>query len=208
MLPFFNKLFSNKREIKNANNTQKDVPLEIQIDKLKEIGFSLNDGLGIDFLLSEFDRSDFESDPYGCILHVYGAEREEPDGTWKQNCNDIFLLDTECIEDNGAYVDILEKFRGLSKGVFNIDNIKDFVDFDSGKAWVSFDFQGIEYKWDIKVDDDWFDIGLVDKINDLIIKSGSQKRFYTCSQGQNLLVFFLDNVEVKKLNDLTSCNFK
>ncbi|ODM25936.1 hypothetical protein A7W90_06680 [Clostridium sp. Bc-iso-3] len=99
-------------------------------------------------------------------------------------------------------------FRDLSKDVFKISNIKDFVDFDSIKAWVSFDFQGIEYRWDIRLDDDWFDVGLIDKINDLVIKSGSQKRFYTFSQDQNLLAVFLDNLVVKKLNALTSCDFK
>lgn len=208
MLSFFKKLFSNKGEISTSNNTEKMIPLEIQIEKLKEIGFSLNDGLDIDFLLDEFDRHEYESDPFECILYVYGSEHEEPDGTWKQNCNDIFLLDTECIEDNGAYVNILGKFRDLSKDVFKISNTKDFVDFDSSKAWVSFDFQGIEYRWDIRLDDDWFDVGLIDKINDLVIKSGSQKRFYTFSQDQNLLVVFLDNVVVKKLNALTSCDFK
>lgn len=141
-------------------------------------------------------------------MFTYASEHEDCYGIWKHNCNDIFLLDTECIEDNGAYINILEKFKWLAKDAFDISNIKDSVDFDLNKAWVSFDFHGTEYRWNLKLNDDWLDVGLVDKINDLIIKSGSIKRFYTYSPDQNLLVVFLDEAGVKQLNDLTSCRFK
>jgi len=208
MLSFFKRLFSSKSEITNSNTTQKIVPLEIQMEKLKDIGFSLNDGLGVDFLLNQFDRSVYESDPFGCILYVYGSEHEKADGTWKQNSSDILVVDTECTEGNGSYVKILEKFRELSKDVFKISNIKDFIDFDSKTAWVSFDFQGIEYRWDVRLEDDWFDIELIDKINALLITAGSSKRFYTYLPDQNLFIVFLDEMGVKKLNELATYEFK
>jgi len=208
MLSFFKRLFSSKSEITNSNTTQKIVPLEIQMEKLKDIGFSLNDGLGVDFLLKQFDRSVYESDPFGCILYVYVSEHEKADGTWKQNSSDILVVDTECTEGNGSYVKILEKFRELSKDVFKISNIKDFIDFDSKTAWVSFDFQGIEYRWDVRLEDDWFDIELIDKINALLITAGSSKRFYTYLPDQNLFIVFLDEMGVKKLNELATYEFK
>lgn len=208
MLSFFKKLFSSKKEDSSPRNTGNIVPLEIQIEKLKEIGFSLSNNLSIDFLLNEFDRSVYESDPFGCLLFTLGSEHQDFDGVWKQNSNDIFTFDTECVEDNGSYISIMKKFSSLAQGAFDICNIKDSVDFNSKKAWVSFDFQGKNYKRDLRLDDDWFDTKLIDMINDLLRISGSKKRFYTYSPDQNLLVVFQDENGIKQLADLTTFEFK
>ena len=208
MFSLFKRQFSSKKGDSSHRNTENIVPLEIQIDKLKEIGYSLSNDLSIDFLLNEFDRSVYESDPYGCLLFTYGSEHQDSDGVWKQNSNDIFTFDTECVEDNGSYISIMEKFRSLAQGAFDICNINDFVDFNSNKAWVSFDFQGKNHMKDLRLDDDWFDTKLIYLINELLRNSGCKKRFYTYSPDQNLIVVFQDENGAKQIADLTTFEFK
>lgn len=130
---------------------------------------------------SEFERSVYENDPYGCLLFVYGSEHGDDNGKWVRNSESILTFDTECIED--------------------------YVDIEAEKAWISFEYKGIKYRWDLTVDGDWFDTKIIDKLNALLKETGENRRFYTYSQDQNLLVVFQDGITINKLNNVTGCTF-
>jgi hypothetical protein len=207
MLSFFEKLFSSKNKENGKTNHTKNIPLSTQIEVLKDVGLSLMDGLGTQFLLYEFDKSVYEKDPFGYLMFVYGSEHEE-NGVWKRNSDDIFSFDTECIEDNGSYTRVLEHLKDIAKGCFDICNIQDNIDYDGKLSWVSFEYEGKMYKWDLIFDDDWFYVGLIEKINELLNETARRKRFYSYSPDQTLTVVFLDNDKVKVLNKVTGLIFK
>ncbi|MDD3051876.1 MAG: hypothetical protein PHR06_12140 [Candidatus Cloacimonetes bacterium] len=208
MFSFFKDLFAEKKKKCSVIDFSKYISLDIQIETLDRIGLSTRKKPVIDFLLSELDRTFYESNPYRSILYRYADLHEQADGEWEHNSDDIFMFDTECIEGEGSYVSILEKFKNIAGDSFDIINIKDLVDFDSDTAWVSFELNETTYKWDIEIEDDWFDVTLINKINNLLIDSGNSGKFYTYSLDQTMLVVFLDKNKVKELNDVTGYNFK
>ena len=46
----------------------------------------------------------------------------------------IWHIDAECIEDNGDYVRVLERFVILTKGLLPLTNLRDSVDIENGEA--------------------------------------------------------------------------
>lgn len=98
-------------------------------------------------------------------------------------------FDTEAIEDHGAYVDILKNMERISRGELKFENLKDYVDVEKGKAWVSFSIKGAKYHWDLKVNDDWVDEQLFSKLASLTLSLKTKGRYtYFYTGGQDALI--------------------
>lgn len=154
-------------------------------------------------MLSEFDRKLYEEDPYNLLLSVFGSEYEKEDEEWEANSNNIYHFDTECVEDNGAYITVLNNLKRISNGSFDIETVNDSVDIEARKANVSFFYRGKEHKWNLKVDDDWFDVNLIEKINKLMKINGESKQFYRYSPDQTIILICVDLETKEKIEQLT-----
>src|SRR5260221_470621 len=60
------------------------------------------------------------------LLAVLGSDVER--GNYERISDDIWNFDAECIEDHGAYVDVVSRFVTLAKGALPLTGIADYVD--------------------------------------------------------------------------------
>ncbi|MNC33235.1 hypothetical protein D3C75_816200 [compost metagenome] len=152
-------------------------------------------------MFEHFTQKQLEEDPYLLLLITLGSEIER-ENQFEYISDDIWHLDTECIQDHGDYKGIIQRLVQLSKGALMITNIEDNVDIDNDEAWVSFNLDGEHKRIELKVEDDWLDPSLFSKINHIISKFGLGKRFYYAVLGQDILVGFYNEEQIRKLNKL------
>jgi hypothetical protein len=78
--------------------------------------------------------------------------------------------------------------------------VKDYVDIEEEKASVSFTLNGKDYKWNLKVDNDWVDTDLFSKIINLTENNNSKGSYtYFDTGGQNAVIGFETAESLKKL---------
>ncbi|PGM57355.1 hypothetical protein [Bacillus sp. AFS053548] len=182
--------------------SKKKVSFSEQLCELQKIGIELNPNLNEELILAEYSKEEFEREPYLLLLIELGSEMELNENYI--NCsNEIWHLDTECIEDTGDYVRIAERIKDLSKDYLNLKNIKDFVDVENQTASISFTLDEKDYCWKLEVNDDWIDEKIIVKFNDLLEIKNTDKRVYILDLGgQDCLVGIYSKEQVKKLNNL------
>jgi hypothetical protein len=173
--------------------------LETQIAKLEEIGLGLNAGLTIKDLLEQFDREQYEEDPFGPLLCIYGTETDSVSGV-ETHCRQVWYFDTECIEDHGAYIAIAEHLCALTGRPDALTNIKDHVDIEAARAWLEYTVGSARRHWDAVVNDDWVDAKVLARIMEDLEAEG--RRFYQIDSGQAAVMLYLDTPTAVKLNEL------
>ena len=179
--------------------------LEQQLAALADLGFRLNKGITVDDLLYSFDRGEYENEPFGTVLFMLGSEAErEP---WGRNiCDRAWNFDVEFIEDDGAYVTIVQNLCRVAGTPELITEIRDFIDFEDGKAWLKYMIDGKSRHYDVAVDDDWADAKVVGAVMEDIERDGM--RFYAKDNGQASIWFYLDSETARKLSKLTGQKLK
>ncbi|PEC47716.1 hypothetical protein COJ46_04325 [Bacillus sp. AFS077874] len=157
--------------------SKKKVSFSEQLCELQKIGIELNSNLNEELILAEYSEEEFENEPYLLLLIALGSELELNENY--NNCsNEIWYLDTECIEDTGDYVRIAERIKDLSKNYLDLKNIKDYVDIENQEASISFTLDEEDYCWKLEVNDDWIDEKIIVKFNDLLEIKNSNNRVY------------------------------
>jgi hypothetical protein len=180
------------------------IPLERQLEELDKWGVRLNPGLSVENLLEEFAREKFEERPYvGAVISMAGLAA---DGA--PLSNNLFHLDTECIEGNGAYARIAERMRDLAQGELPIEDIRDHIDHENGDAWVAFDLHGESIEWHARVKEDWIDPEILSNFCALL-KAQNATRGYTFFdlKGQDCIIGCATEEELRRLRKLTGMNF-
>jgi hypothetical protein len=159
-----------------------------QLDTFLKLGFKLNQGIEI----SDINRwpgglKEFEDPPYHLLYQTLGQTIERK--PWTPITNDCWNFDLEAITDPGAYVGVMHNISRITKGDLFFENLEDHVSLEQGIAWVSFTINGDMYKWDLKVEDDWADADLFDKVQELAIKYNARGRFtYFNTGGQDFVL--------------------
>jgi hypothetical protein len=182
---------------------KKDVSFTDQLMKLAELGITLNPGIDPTLFLAECSAQAYQKDPFQLLLISMGGEIYK-DGQFHIASNHIWHLDTECIEDHGDYVTIVERLKNLMN--IEIQNIQDFVDIENEEAWVSFEYEDKHVKWDLNVDNDWIDSEIFDKFIQLFGTKANRK-LVIASLGQDCLVAYLNEEQLKEINKLMKHKF-
>lgn len=181
-----------KQTDQTSQPTEKQQPVlfDKQLEIFKQLNFDLSPGTDT----SDINRwpnghKEFEDNPFSVLYMTLGQEIErEPFTPLTNKCWDF---DTEAIEDTGDYVRIIKNLERISRGELKFSDVKDFVDIEKGKAWVSFSLNGDNYKWDMKVDNDWVDTDLFPKIVSLTNKYNTKGKYtYFDTGGQNAVIGF------------------
>jgi hypothetical protein len=176
---------------------------EASLDTLKQAGFAINPQVQEAMI---FDRWKevlvYHSDPVDALYITLGdATPNRPYLNFSNNC---WHFDLESIEGQNSYVRILENLKRISNGDLDFQNISDYCnDNEDNKAWVAFEFNSDKYKWDLKVDDDWADGYLFDKIQDLCKKYNKKSRLTFFPEGQAFVISYLTEEEFNKIKSVT-----
>ena len=195
-------LFGCNEQTKSANNKGKPT-FEEQLEIFKELGFTLNKGTDTsDINRWQDGHKEFEDQPYHLMYQTLGQTIErEP---WTPITNKCWDFDLEAIEDHGVYIDIMQNISRVTNGDLIFENIKDYVDVEEKKAWVSFSCKGDTYKWNLKVDDDWADGDLFDRVQELADKYKTKGRFtYFNTGGQDFILGYHTKKELDLLREKT-----
>jgi hypothetical protein len=174
-----------------------------QLDTFLKLGFTLNQGIEI----SDINRwqgglKEFEDLPYHLLYQTLGQTIERK--PWTPITNDCWNFDLEAITDPGAYVDVMQNISRITKGDLVFENLEDHVNIDLGTAWVSFTCNGDTYRWELKVQDDWADADLFDKVQELAIKYNLRGRFtYFNTGGQDFVLGYHSPEELASIREST-----
>jgi hypothetical protein len=180
------------------------IPLERQLEELAKCGVRLNPGFSVATLLEEFAREKFEERPYaGAVISMAGVA-----ANGVPLSNNLFHLNTECIEGDGAYKHIADRMRDLAQGELPIENIRDRVDHENGDAWVAFELHGEAIEWHARVKEDWIDPEILSNFCALL-KAQNATRGYTFFdlKGQDCILGCATEEELRKVRKLTGMNF-
>lgn len=176
-----------KTSLAQTNDNIKKVSFDEQIKVFKNLGIEFNEGASEADIINMWGKDELETEPYSLLYISLGSQVErEP---WTPITNQCWHFDTEAIQNEGAYVDIIENLKRVSGGELNFKNITDVVDWDNQSASVSFELNGDKYSWDLKFDNDWVDPNLFSKIVKLTEKYKTVGRFtYYNTGGQDLVI--------------------
>lgn len=106
----------------------------------------------------------YDEDPILFLLNVIASKDDE--GT--QYSSNICLFDAECINKDGDYKAIVDDLAAICEGQMPVQNTEDSI--ERGNAHVQFDLDGESHKFELKVNEDWVDPSIFDKIGTLFSK--------------------------------------
>ncbi|EGR0209181.1 hypothetical protein D8T65_23745 [Vibrio vulnificus] len=175
--------------------------LEEQIEKLSDIGLSLNKGVTINDLLLSYSREEYESNPFDLILFVYGIEiEEEPWGRFV--CDQAWNFDVEAIEDDGSYTEIVKQFHRITGRAKSLEGLRDSVNLEEHYAELQYSVDGVNRLMKPEIDDDWADAKTIDIILSDLRQPGFD--FYPKDNGQASIWFYLSESQAIELNKLAN----
>jgi hypothetical protein len=172
--------------------------LEEKLAVLEDCGLRLAAPCTVDDLLRSWSRDKYEGSGFDLVLVGLGMTEEAK--PWRSHCVNLWHFDTECIEDNGDYRRIAERMVEMSQGSLSLENIKDSVDVDGGKASLAFDFRGQPISITCKVNSDWVDPDVFGKFVDLLAQSDPSKIYiYYDLHGQDCIIGCVAKTDYERL---------
>ena len=166
--------------------TIRRVPVDQQWATFRGLGFELNPGVDNNILERARAHKTEQTPYFDLYIELGGTIEKEP---WTPLTDRVWNFDIEAIEDHGAYIDIMKNLGRITRGEIRFENVKDYVDVEQGVAWVSFTLQGKQYKWNLKVEDDWADPELFTKVSQLPTTLKTKGRYtYFSTGGQDMVI--------------------
>lgn len=178
------------------------VPLEDQINALRDAGLTMAPGRTIDELLESWSREDYESDPYNLLLFMFGSEVEaEPWG--RAFCERGWDFDMECLSEAGDYARAFERIVRTTGQLQLVTDLSDNFDVDAPTAEIKYAINGRRRVLKAKVNDDWADPEAVTAfVKDVEVGTGDHRRFWAADNGQSSVLFFITGAEATAINAL------
>jgi hypothetical protein len=195
----------NSHTDKTQGTTLQDTTMTFKssLDTLRQAGFTINSKVQETDILNRWKEVlVYHSNPVDALYITFGDQTNYK--PYIDFSNDCWHFDLEAIEGQGSYIRILENLKRISSGDLNFQNISDYCnDNEDNKAWVAFEFNGDKYKWNLKVDNDWADGYLFDKIQDLCKKYKKKGRLTFFPEGQAFVISYLTEQEFNKIKSVT-----
>lgn len=135
-------------------------------------------------------------------ISEYNIEKNE----YKLSSNDVYSFDMEVADIDIMYTIFLNYINKISNEELKISNIVEDttnVNFEEGTGTqiVKFKVYDKEYKYEAKVNHDWFDTRIISYINQILQEQNSNKFLYVTSDGwQNCILFYKTEKWAEKYN--------
>jgi hypothetical protein len=180
----------------------RNIVLETQIAALKDAGLAMASGRTIEELLTSWSRDQYESDPYGLLLFMYGSEVEaEPWGRFFFDRG--WNFDMECVEGAGDYVRAFTQIVRITGQPNLVTEMSDNFDFEAETCEIKYTINGQARTLSARVDNDWADPEAAAAfVRDLETTIGDGRQFWAADNGQASVLFFLTHAEAAKVNSL------
>ena len=178
------------------------IPIEAQIEALKNAGLDLEPDRTVLELLESWPRDDYENDPYNLILFMYGSEVEaEPWG--RKFCKRGWNFDMECLSEAGDYARAFEEIARITGQPGLVEDLSDSFDIEADTCTIAYSINGQRTKIEARINNDWADPRAIARfVEGLEAAIGDGRRFWAADNGQSAILFFLTDTEAAKINAL------
>jgi hypothetical protein len=184
--------------------------VEVMLAELAAVGIELRPGISAEELIAHYTRTKVEKNGFELLLIAMGDEQIDPKTFTVVDplSDDVWHFDVEAIEDHGSYIRIVENCRRLAGGDLKVEGVRDYVDVESKIAWIELSIDGQSQRVDLKVDNDWVDSKIFDKLQEWLDETGSGRRYAAQGLGQDLLLICKQPEQIKMINRATGLRFK
>lgn len=176
--------------------------LEQKLETLAECGFKLAPPFTVADLLAELSREEYEKPGFEALLFGLGSEAdfETARGPF---CLNLWHFDTECIENEGDYANIVARMAQMAQGALPLENISDHLDPEKEEAWAAFSLNGHSHRINLEYQDDWVDGALFTHLAALLEKTAPSLRFIYYDTGyQDCLLGCVTGEQLARLRRL------
>lgn len=171
--------------------------LQGKIPILRSVGFfakesQLSDDELADRIMSEFTNpADIDMD--SCMNH--------PELVTLRDADRVYFTDyeTDDVLSEEGYQCLFSRFSHISRGRFNPESVRAFIDEESKETKLSFEQEGKNFEFGLKYDGDWMDPTLIEKLNSTFAHTGF--RFAIVGPGDGLFVVVVNEEERKILRN-------
>lgn len=182
-----------KEKMKRSYNEIADVLKELGIEGITEELISKLESMYADM------PEEVIFDKTANLLSVLGnGTFDESSGEWIPTNHTVYSFDAEALDESRLYTDFLTGVSALGGEELDFTNIKvnlDHVDWDegTGEQIINFEWDGKSYLLYAEVEDDWFDLNVINQLNDIIIEKDTGKRLLFTTDGyQSCIIFYND----------------
>lgn len=118
----------------------------------------------------------------------------------------VWFYDTECVvEGNDEYAGALQEWAKISRGAFLPTDVSEKWDSENGPIRIKFKLNNSMHEFIPALNDDWFDMTILDRLNSLI--GHTEYSFVVAYMGQAALVVALTDQERKTIEKERGCKF-
>lgn len=183
----------------NTNNNDKSYEQLANI--LRELGITNINNELITQLEDEWKEypEDILIDKMALLLCTIGyGEYDYTTGKWTPSSNKVYSFDMECFDIDNMYQLLFEGISSIGEDELNFSNIivdTSKVDFDRGigTQTFQFDLNGKTHVLEGDYYNDWYDIEILDYLNEILENENKAKKLYFMSDGyQSFIVFYCD----------------
>lgn len=179
-----------------------DVPLDAQVRVLRELGFSISDETAAEYRAwmeeNGVSRQWIEKTPFLALLTNIGLGQYMEEGSRTYSA-EAYWFDFEGMDIANDYIAMLEGIQAMAGSDFQITDMKEDwsqVDWEEGTGviTVTFLYNGSPCLYEAEVNYDWLDGGMIDYVNQVLVREGNEKRVYaTGDGGQGAILFYRDS---------------
>ncbi len=125
-----------------------------------------------------------------------GGKFDFDEGSWEPSASTVYSFDMEVFDVENMYTNFLRGIQAISGGEFEITDIQEDNgrvnwNLGAGQKQVSFRYNGNSCCFKPKVHNDWFDMRMLDYMNDVLTREQNPKRFFFMSDGyQGIIIFY------------------
>lgn len=171
--------------------------------QLNELGINGFDQAVMDAMQESWDQSPIELkmsiNKTAWLLDSVGMGNYDYETwTFTPSSGDVYAFDLEVMDEGAMYSNFLQGVSAIGDGELEFTEIQENlenVDWENGTGSrsITFQWQGNTYSLEADVYYDWFDCGLANQLNRIIMEQQGEKRLYFGSDGyQNIYVFYRD----------------
>lgn len=132
-------------------------------------------------------------------------------GKWMPSSNKVYSFDLEALDIEGMYILLLSRIATISNNELEFSNINEHtsdINYQQGTGTklITFVLNGKKYIFEAKCNYDWYDIEILDYINQILKEENNSKQLYFMNDGyQECIIFYCTEDWSRLFENKTGC---